>query len=63
MGKVGVESTAMQTVDFGTTLFSGVKEVPMADGYDRSGDIIVQQDEPLPMTTLGLILDLGVHNK
>ncbi|KKK80376.1 hypothetical protein LCGC14_2824090, partial [marine sediment metagenome] len=60
-GKVGVDLTDMQTVDFGTTLFSGVKEVPMADGYDRSGDIIIQQDEPLPMTCLGVVLDTGVH--
>ncbi len=61
-GKVGVKSSAMQTVDFGTTLFDGVKEVPMADGYDRDGDIIIQQDEPLPMTCRGLVLDTGVHN-
>ena len=62
-GKVGVESTDMETVDFGTTLFDGVKEVPMADGYDRAGDIIIQQDEPLPMICRGLVLDVGVHNK
>ena len=61
-GKVGIESTAMQTVDFGTTLFDGIKEVPMADGYDRSGDIIVQQDEPLPMICRGIVLDVGAHN-
>ena len=60
-GKVGIESSAMQTVDFGTTLFSGVKEVPMADGYDRDGDIIIQQDEPLPMICRGIVLDTGVH--
>ncbi len=60
-GKVGVESSAMQTVDFGTTLFSGVKEVPLSDGYDRSGDIIIQQDEPLPCTVRGLVLDVGAH--
>ena len=62
-GKVGVESSDMETVDFGTTLFDGVKEVPMADGYDRDGDIIVKQDEPLPMICRGIVLDTGVHNK
>ena len=62
-GKVGVESTAMETVDFGTILFSGIKEVPMNDGYDRDGDIIIQQDEPLPMTCRGIVLDTGVHLK
>ena len=60
-GKVGVLSTAMATVAFGTTLYSGVKEVPMADGYDRDADIIIQQDEPLPMICRGIVLDTGVH--
>ena len=62
-GKVGVTSTGMETISFGTTLFDGIKEVPLADGYDRDGDIIIQQDEPLPCTVRGIILDLGVHNK
>ena len=51
----------MATVSFGTTLFDGIKEVPMADGYDRSGDIIIQQDEPLPMIVRGIVLDVGAH--
>jgi len=62
-GKVGVDADDMATVDFGTTLFDGIKEVSMNNGYDRSGDIIIQQDEPLPMTCRGLVLDTGVHNK
>ena len=62
-GKIGVVSGSLETVDFGTTLFDGIKEVPMNDGYDRSADIIVQQDEPLPMTCRGLVLDTGVHLK
>ncbi len=60
MGKVGVDSN-METISFGSTLFSGLKEVPLADGYDRDGDIIIQQDEPLPMITRGLELELGAH--
>ena len=61
-GKVGTSSTTMETVSFGTTLFDGIKEVPLNDGYDRDGDIIVQQDQPLPMTVRGIVLDCGVHN-
>ena len=62
-GKVGVEDDTFETVSFGTTLFDGIKEVPLNDGYDRSADIIVRQDEPLPMTCRGIVLDVGVHNK
>lgn len=62
-GKVGVDVDAMETVDFGTTLFSGVKEVPLADGYNRAGDILIIQDEPLPLTCRGLVLDVGAHLK
>ena len=62
-GKVGTSSTDMETVSFGTELFDGIKEVPQNDGYDRDGDIIILQDEPLPMTTRGLVIDLGAHNR
>lgn len=61
-GKVGTSPTTMQKVAFGTTLFDGIKEVPMNDGYDRSGDIIVVQDEPMPMVCRGLILETGAYN-
>ena len=62
-GKVGHSTSAMETVSFGTELFDGIKEVPLADGYDRDGDIIIQQDEPLPCTVRGIVLDVGAHNK
>lgn len=62
-GKVGVKDDTFETVSFGTTLFDGIKEVPLNDGYDRSADIIIRQDEPLPMICRGLVLDVGAHNK
>ena len=62
-GKVGTSSTTMQTVSFDTTLFTGIKEVNLGGRYDRAGDIIIVQDEPLPMTTRGLVLNVGAHNK
>jgi hypothetical protein len=62
-GKVGPSTGSLETVSFGTTLFTGIKEVPLNDGYDREGDVIVRQDEPLPMITRGMVLDLGAHNK
>lgn len=62
-GKIGTASAKMETVSFGTELFSGEKEVPLQAGYEREGDIIILQDEPVPCTVRGLVLDLGVHNK
>lgn len=61
-GKVGTSTSTMETISFDTELFDGIKEVPLNGGYEREGDIIIQQDEPLPMTCRGIILDLGVHN-
>ena len=61
-GKVGVEDDTFETVSFGTTLFDGIKEVPLNDGYGRSGDIIIVQDAPLPCTVRGIVLDVGAHN-
>ena len=63
MGKVGTKSTHLETVSFGTALFSGIKEVPLDGGYEREGDIRIQQDEPFPMVVRGIILDLGAYNK
>ncbi len=62
-GKVGDSTTTLETVSFDTTLFTGIKEVPLNDGYDRDADIVIIQDEPLPMTCRGLVLDVGAHNK
>ncbi len=61
-GEVGTKPDKLETVSFGTTLFSGVKEVPVDGSYERQGDIIVRQDEPLPMICRGIILDLGGHD-
>ena len=62
-GKVGTSSTNMETISFDADLFNGIKEVPINGGYEREGDIQVQQDEPLPMTCRGIILNAGVHYK
>ena len=58
-GEVGTKPDKLETVDFGTTLFTGGKEVPVDGSYERQGDIIVRQDEPLPMLVRAIILDLG----
>ena len=62
-GKVGTKTGNMETVAFGTALFTGIKEVPINGGYEREGDIIIEQDEPMPCTVRGIILNTGAHFK
>ncbi len=45
-----------------TELFTGDITMPFDGGYTRQGDVIIIQDEPLPMTLLSLTLDIGAHN-
>ena len=60
-GKCGTKTTQMYDVSFGADLFTGIKEVPMRAEYEREGDIVVQQTEPLPMTCRGIIFNTGIH--
>lgn len=70
-GLYGVSTSKMETITFRSTgdtmdgspdLFTGIKEVQMNGGYEREGNILVQQEQPLPMLTRGLYLDLGVYD-
>jgi hypothetical protein len=62
-GKYGLTTSSLYDIPFDTTLFTGIKEVAFRGQYEREGDIIIQQTQPLPMVTRGLILQLGAHNK
>jgi len=50
-------------VSFGTDLFSGTKETHINDGYDRDADVIIQQDDPMPMVVRGVVFEVGAYNK
>lgn len=59
-GAVGTTTSNEKSLATGTAaLFAGELEVPMPGGYSRTGDIIVRQTDPLPMTVLSLTLDVG----
>ncbi|MGR3292498.1 MAG: LamG-like jellyroll fold domain-containing protein [Candidatus Scalindua sp.] len=61
-GKVGGSLSTLQDIPTGTAaLFTGSKEIPLRDGYSRDGDIIAQQSDPLPMTVLSFVLDVGIN--
>lgn len=70
-GKFGPDADNLDTITFrdaadsmddSPDLFSGVKEVSFPGGYEREGNIIIQQDQPLPLIIRGIALDLGVAN-
>ncbi len=42
--------------------FTGDLEISLAGGYSRQGNIVVRQNQPLPMTVLALTVDVGVAN-
>lgn len=66
-GEWGSDSSALDPIVYrraGVTttefpVFTGDLEMPFRAGYERSGDVIVQQSDPLPMTVLALTLDIG----
>ena len=63
-GEFGVDTSNMDSVPYeDTNLFTGTVIVPFDGGYEREGDIIIRQTQPMPMTTRGLILPLGVYDK
>lgn len=62
-GEVGGSTSTLQDIPTGTAaLFTGFKEIPLKDGYSRSGDILARQTQPLPMTVLSFSLDVGANN-
>ena len=61
MGKVTANGNT-ETIAFGSTLFTDIKEVPMQDGYTREADITITQDQPLPLVCRGLVMNIGAHD-
>lgn len=41
-------------------LFTGDKEVPFLGDYEKAGNILIIQDQPLPMTVLAIMPSVGV---
>lgn len=67
--KVGPDANKLDVVPFGPdkmnnspTFFTGDKKVRFRGGYTRAGQITVQQDQPLPLTILGLMPQLNTFD-
>jgi hypothetical protein len=61
-GKVGSDPQDLKAIPTGNALFTGFQEVSIPGGYSRDTDIIVKQDEPLPMTLLSITYDISASN-
>lgn len=70
-GNIGDSTTSTHPIifrdntdSFGSppSLFSGIKEQPFDAQYEREGNVVITQDQPLPMTIRGIILPVGAYN-
>ncbi|KKN70121.1 hypothetical protein LCGC14_0434460 [marine sediment metagenome] len=69
-GQIGTDAQHLDNIkyrDAGGTgdefpYFTGDVEQTLPGGYGRSGDVMVKQTDPQPMTVLSFTFDLGVRN-
>jgi len=70
--KVGTSTSQLDVVPFrdsgdamdtATPLFTGDKTVEFRGGYDDDATIVIQQDQPLPMTILAIFPTVSVFDK
>ena len=61
--KVGSSETELDRIPFRSSaaamtaaipLFTGDKEIEFRGGFDTDGFVVVQQDQPLPLTIIGI---------
>lgn len=69
-GKIGPDTSNLDNIVYRKAgasgeefpYFTGDLEISLAGGYSRQGNIVVRQDQPLPMTVLALTIDVGAAN-
>jgi hypothetical protein len=71
-GKVGSDLTRLETVYYRTSadpmdapppLFTGDKEVTFPKGWDHKAQVMIVQDQPLPMTVLGIMPEMSTSDE
>ncbi len=62
-GEIGPDTSNMVNLQdsAGTVLFTGDDETKPKGGWNRNGDVIVRQTNPVPMTVVALTLDIGAE--
>ena len=70
--KVGTSTSELDIVPFrssanamgsAVSLFTGDKTVEFRGGFDEDATIVIQQDQPLPMTILAIFPTVSVFDK
>ena len=49
-------------MDASPPLFTGIKELSFSGSYEREGDIVIYQDQPLPTVIRGVVLNAGLYD-
>jgi hypothetical protein len=64
-GKAGPDSDNLKSIPFGTgvqpELFTGDVDVEFNSGWDNEATVTIVQDQPLPMTVIGLVPHVSVN--
>ena len=58
-GKIGQDAMHLESIPNVATLTTDYREISLPGGYTRDTDVVVKQDQPLPMTVLSLTYDVG----
>lgn len=68
-GKYGPDDSSLDDIpytatayDDGPDVFTGTKLLPFEGNYDDTGDLLIQDDSPLPMTVRAVGVKLGVDS-
>jgi WD40 repeat protein len=58
-GKIGADANSLKNIRYASdTLLTGPQEVRIGGAFSREGSIMIVQDQPLPMTVLGIVAEI-----
>ena len=58
-GRIGADAGSLKNIRYASdTLLTGPQEVRIGGAFSREGSIMIVQDQPLPMTVLGIVAEI-----
>jgi hypothetical protein len=59
-GKIGADAGSLKSIRYASdTLLTGPQEVRIGGAFSKEGSIMIVQDQPLPMTVLGIVAEMS----
>ena len=59
-GRIGADAGSLKNIRYASdTLLTGPQEVRIGGAFSREGSIMIVQDQPLPMTVLGIVAEMS----